>query len=105
VRLARRLASGLDQLGFKVAGGPAGTHLAGIVSVGQLGAGGHDTSDDPHTQGFAQALKRSGVRCSVRQGMVRLSFHLYNRDPDVDHVLDLARDFGSCTSRASGSAR
>ena len=87
----RRLASGLDQLGFEVAGGGSGAQLAGIVSIGRHGAGGHDSSDDPHTQKLAEALKRSGVRLSVRQGMVRLSFHLYNGDHDVDHVLDVAR--------------
>jgi cysteine desulfurase/selenocysteine lyase len=90
-RLARRLASGLDQLGFGVAGDASGTQLAGIVSIGRHGAGGHDSSDDPITQNLAETLKRSGVRLSVRQGMVRLSFHLYNEDGDVDHVLDVAR--------------
>ena len=90
-RLARRLASGLDQLGFKVAGNASGAQLAGIVSIGRHGAGGHDSSDDPHTQKLAEQLKRSGARFSVRQGMVRLSFHLYNDDGDVDHVLDVAR--------------
>ena len=90
-RLARRLASGLDQLGFRVAGGGSGAQLAGIVSIGRHGAGGHDSSDDPYTQKLAERLKRSGVRLSVRQGMVRLSFHLYNGDRDVDHVLDVAR--------------
>lgn len=93
-RLARRLASGLDQLGFNVTGSPGG-QLAGIVSVGRHGAGGHDSSDDPHTQKLAEHLKRSGVRLSVRQGMVRLSFHLYNGDRDVDHVLDVARGVGT----------
>jgi cysteine desulfurase / selenocysteine lyase len=33
------------------------------------------------------------VRLSVRQGMVRLSFHIYNNDDDVDHVLEVARGF------------
>lgn len=93
-RLARRLSSGLDQLGFNVAGSPGG-QLAGIVSVGRHGAGGHDSSDDPHMQKLAEQLKRSGVRLSVRQGMVRLSFHLYNSDRDVDHVLEVARAVGA----------
>jgi cysteine desulfurase/selenocysteine lyase len=88
-RLARRLASGMSQLGFAVAG--QGDELAGIVSIGRHGAGGHDSSDDPATQRLAEALGRSGVRHSVRQGMVRLSFHLYNGDADVDHVLEVAR--------------
>jgi len=90
-RLARRLASGLHQLGFEIAGDPSGVHLAGIVSVGRHGTGGHDSSDDPHTQKLAEDLTRSGVRLSVRQGMVRLSLHLYNDDQDVDHVLAVAR--------------
>ncbi len=88
-RLAGRLASGLAQLGLRVAG--TGGELAGIVCVGRHGAGGHDSSDDPETQRLAQALRASGVRLSVRQGMVRLSFHLYNDDCDVDHVLEVAR--------------
>jgi cysteine desulfurase/selenocysteine lyase len=88
-RLAHRLASGLDQLGFAVAG--QGAELAGIVSIGRHGAGGHDSSDDPATQRLAAALRRSGIRHSVRQGMVRLSFHLYNGDADVDRVLEVAR--------------
>jgi cysteine desulfurase/selenocysteine lyase len=90
-RLARRLASGLAQLGFSVAGGQAGEQLAGIVSIGRHGAGGHDSSNDPDTQRLAERLVRSGVRLSVRQGMVRLSFHLYNSEGDVDHVLEVAR--------------
>lgn len=90
-RMTRRLASGLDQLGFTVAGGGSGQHLAGIVSIGKHGAGGHDSSDDPATQKLSEHLKRSGVRLSVRQGMVRLSFHLYNNEDDVDHVLEIAR--------------
>jgi cysteine desulfurase / selenocysteine lyase len=88
-RLARRLASGLEQLGFPVAG--TGESLASIVSIGRHGAGGHDSSEDPQTQKLAEALKRSGVRLSIRQGMVRLSFHIYNDDNDVDHVLEVAR--------------
>jgi selenocysteine lyase/cysteine desulfurase len=94
-RLTRRLASGFDQLGFSVAGGGPGDQLAGIVSVGRHGAGGHDSSDDPHMQKLAEHLRGSGVRLSVRQGMVRLSFHLYNGDNDVDHVLDVARRLGT----------
>jgi cysteine desulfurase / selenocysteine lyase len=90
-RLARRLASGLDQLGFPVAGGGSGENLANIVSIGRHGAGGHDSSEDAQTQKLADTLKRSGVRLSVRQGMVRLSFHIYNDDSDVDHVLEVAR--------------
>jgi selenocysteine lyase/cysteine desulfurase len=90
-RLARRLSSGLDQLGFAVAGGSSDAQLASIVSIGRHGAGGHDSSDDPQTQKLAEQLKQSGARLSVRQGMVRLSFHLYNDDGDVDHVLDVAR--------------
>jgi len=90
-RLAHRLASSLDQLGFHVAGGGSGAGLAGIVSVGRHGAAGHDSSDDPLIRALWEALKRAGVRASVRQGMVRLSFHLYNDDSDVDRVLEVAR--------------
>ena len=63
--LARRLAGGLDQLGFQVAGGASGAQLAGIVSIGRHGAGGHDSSDDLHTQKLAeaaQAIRRAPLR-------------------------------------------
>jgi len=40
------------------------------------------------TAGADRRLARAGVRASLRAGCVRLSFHLYNDEGDVDRVLD-----------------
>jgi selenocysteine lyase/cysteine desulfurase len=37
------------------------------------------------------ALKRAGIRASVRAGAVRVGFHLYNTDDDLDRLLDVVR--------------
>jgi selenocysteine lyase/cysteine desulfurase len=36
----------------------------------------------------AQRLERAGIRASVRAGAVRVGFHLYNTEDDVDRLLD-----------------
>lgn len=36
----------------------------------------------------ADALQRTGVRASVRAGAVRVGFHLYNTESDLDRLLD-----------------
>ncbi|MEZ5908489.1 MAG: aminotransferase class V-fold PLP-dependent enzyme [Hyphomicrobiaceae bacterium] len=89
--LAHRLASGLLQLGLPVMGGRPGPHLGGIVSVGHLGAGGHDTAEDPAMASLHEALTAAGIRLSVRQGMLRFSMHLFNDTDDIEKVLHVAR--------------
>ena len=49
-----------------------------IVSVGAAG-------------GTAERLAAAGVRCATRAGRVRLSFHLYNTEDDVDRALAALR--------------
>jgi selenocysteine lyase/cysteine desulfurase len=39
----------------------------------------------------ADALAREGIRASVRAGAVRVGFHLYNTDDDLDRLLDALR--------------
>jgi selenocysteine lyase/cysteine desulfurase len=39
----------------------------------------------------AQRLERAGIRASVRAGAVRVGFHLYNTEDDVDRLLDALR--------------
>ncbi len=39
--------------------------------------------------GAAEQLKQAGIRASVRAGAVRVGFHLYNTDDDVDRLLDV----------------
>ena len=88
--LAHGLARGLLDLGLPVAGGEPGPHIGSIVSVGKFGSGGHDTTDDPRIDSLYRHLTEHGVRLSVRQGMLRMAFHLYNTDDDMCRVLELA---------------
>tara|TARA_B100000809_G_scaffold205905_1_gene207835 strand:- start:41 stop:1252 length:1212 start_codon:yes stop_codon:yes gene_type:complete len=88
--LAHGLAQGLLDLGLSVAGGEPGPHIGGIVSVGEFGSGGHDTTDDPRIDSLYSHLTEHGVRLSVRQGMLRMAFHLYNTEDDMCSVLELA---------------
>jgi selenocysteine lyase/cysteine desulfurase len=39
----------------------------------------------------AEELKRAGIRASIRAGAVRVGFHLYNTDDDLDRLLDVLR--------------
>jgi selenocysteine lyase/cysteine desulfurase len=36
----------------------------------------------------SERLQRAGIRAAVRAGAVRVGFHLYNTDNDVDRLLD-----------------
>ena len=40
----------------------------------------------------AEKLARAGIRASVRAGAIRVGFHLYNNDNDLDRLLDALRD-------------
>jgi selenocysteine lyase/cysteine desulfurase len=42
-------------------------------------------------QGAAEKLKRVGIRASVRAGAIRVGFHLYNNDNDLDRLVDALR--------------
>lgn len=39
----------------------------------------------------ADALRRAGIRASIRAGAVRVGFHLYNTEDDLDRLLDALR--------------
>jgi len=91
--LSHRLVAGLLDLGLPVAGGAPGSHLGSIVSVGSFGEGGHDSTDDPETASLYQHLTKNDVTLTIRQGMLRMAFHLYNTENDVDHVIELAQQW------------
>lgn len=97
--LARRLIHGLMALGLPVAGGAAGEHTGSIVCIGRVGAGGHDSSDDPAIAMLSDRLSSGGVAHTIRRGAIRLAFHLYNDAADVERVLDLLR-MGSARAAA-----
>jgi len=87
--LAQALAEGLCSLGLPVCGGETSADRAHMVTVGTPGEGGHDTSSDPRIQGLHDYLSRQGVVLSIRRGVLRFSFHLYNNEADVERILEL----------------
>ncbi|MSP49135.1 MAG: aminotransferase class V-fold PLP-dependent enzyme [Alphaproteobacteria bacterium] len=89
--LAARLAGGLEQLGYPVCRPPEPWARSHIVTIGQLGAGDAYTSNDERLNRFAKALGDAKVKFTVRRGLVRFGFHLYNNEADVDKLLDIAR--------------
>lgn len=104
VSLSHALARGLISLQLPVAGGEPGRHIGPIVCVGRHGAGGHDTTDDPELASLHSALTDAGVRLSVRQGMLRFSFHLFNTATDVERVLDIVRGWQVKTARLANAS-
>jgi selenocysteine lyase/cysteine desulfurase len=50
--------------------------------------------------GAAERLQKAGIACSVRGGSVRLSFHLYNDETDVELAASALRPIGFVDSRA-----
>jgi selenocysteine lyase/cysteine desulfurase len=77
--LTDRLVSGLHELGYRVITPLDPAHRSGIVTFA-------------HGQRSAQAifdvLRAAQIVCSVREGGVRMSPHLYNTVDEIDTVLD-----------------
>jgi cysteine desulfurase/selenocysteine lyase len=90
--MAARLAEGLLELGLPVVGGAPGPHLAHIVSSGKLGSGRHYTADDPEVNALHAHLVEQGVVFSLRSGVLRFSFGVYNDETDVERVLEAVRE-------------
>ena len=89
--LAARLADGLIDMGMPVVGGRPGVHLAHIVSSGHLGSGRHYSADDPEVNALHRHLVDEGIVFSLRSGVLRFSFGLYNDASDVERVLSSVR--------------
>jgi cysteine desulfurase/selenocysteine lyase len=93
VSLAHRLAGGLLALGLPVCGGAPGPHLAGLVAVGEIGAGQHDGTDNPAMQSLHDYLMANNVQLTIRRGILRFSLHMFNNEEDIDRVLELAAEW------------
>jgi len=91
--LAAQLAEGLLELGMPVVGGAPGPHLAHIVSSGKLGGGRHYTADDPEVNELHRHLVDAGIVFSLRSGVLRFSFGLYNDESDVERVLSVVKSW------------
>ncbi len=89
--LSIRMAEGFLEMGLPVCGGAPGPHLGNIVALGKSGGGRHYTADDPAMNTLHDLLTREGVHLSIRNGVLRFSFHAYNNAEDVDRILEIAR--------------
>lgn len=90
--LSRELGSGLRDLGLPVCAGASDDGLAGIVTVGIYGSGGDKASSDEKMNRLYAHLKANQVVLSMRRGVLRFSFHVYNNRDDVQRALQLARE-------------
>lgn len=90
--LAGSLRSGMADLGLEIPSRASGSAASHIVTVGQLGAGGHGTAADPLLARISEHLTRNQVVHTIRRGMLRFAFHLFNSDDDVERVLGLTRE-------------
>lgn len=89
--LAAELAQGMIESGMPVVGGEPGEHLAHIVSSGRLGGGRHYSADDPEVNDLHRRLVDAGIVLSLRSGVLRFSFGVYNDRSDVERVLDTVK--------------
>ncbi|OBP75111.1 cysteine desulfurase [Mesorhizobium loti] len=91
--VARRLVSGLLDLGLPVCGGAPGDHTGSIIALGELAALAGSRDADNRIHSLHEHLSNNKVIVSVRRGMLRFSLHLYNTADDADQVVSLAKDW------------
>ncbi len=91
VELAGLLATGLAALGLPVTVPPDGTRRSHIVTIGTLGAGDTETTNDPRLDRMARALVEGGVRFTIRKGLLRFGLHYYNDETDIERVLEIVK--------------
>jgi cysteine desulfurase/selenocysteine lyase len=88
--LADRLRQGLAKLGLPVTRPPNASLASHIVTVGRLGDGGHEFANDPQLAAISARLAQAGIAHTIRRGMLRFAFHVFNSERDVDAVLEVA---------------
>jgi cysteine desulfurase/selenocysteine lyase len=91
--LAHELSQGLIDLGLPVCGGKPGRHIVHTVTVGDFGSGSDKYTSNETINGLYRHLTANRVKLSMRRGVMRFSFHVYNHRDDVAQVLSLSRDF------------
>jgi cysteine desulfurase / selenocysteine lyase len=89
--LAEELRVGLEGLGLPVLRPSTPRALAHLVTVGARGSGDAYATQDPTLNAIAKALTEARVRYSIRRGLLRFGFHMYNDRSDVATVLAIAR--------------
>ncbi len=89
--LADALRDGLRDAGLKVATAEDPARRSHLVMIGEMGSGDTYTTGDPHLNRIAEALTEGHVNFTIRRGMLRFGFHLYNDMTDVSRVLEIVR--------------
>lgn len=89
--LAEELRRGLESLGLPVQRPSLPHALSHLVTVGERGAGDAYSTRDPRLAAFSAALTEARIRFSIRRGLVRFGFHMYNNTEDVERVIGIAR--------------
>lgn len=89
--LAEKLRRGLEDLGLPVRRPAVARASSHLVTVGERGAGDAYATRDPVLNAIASALTDARVRFSIRRGLLRFGFHMYNNDADVQKVIEIAR--------------
>jgi cysteine desulfurase/selenocysteine lyase len=103
LQLSRRLAHGLLGLGLPVHGGEPGPNLAHIVCVGDVLSEQHDSTSHASLQDLHAYLASNRVKLSIRRGILRFSFHIYNDESDVERTLGLVKTWRD--SRSTDKSR
>ncbi|RWA75882.1 MAG: aminotransferase class V-fold PLP-dependent enzyme [Mesorhizobium sp.] len=91
--LAKRLVSGLLQVGMPVCGGAPGRHTGSIVALGDMATLSGAREVAPYIQSLQSYLAENKVFSSTRRGLLRFSLHLYNTEDEVDQVVDLVKNW------------
>jgi cysteine desulfurase/selenocysteine lyase len=87
--LSNRFATELHGLGLPLLARQPGAHVSQVVLVGGI----ESKYDRAALESLYAHLQNNRVRLSLRRGRLRFSFHFYNDDDEVTHVLSLIRDW------------
>ena len=82
----------MQELGLEIPVRAVGREASHIVTVGRLGEGGHGVANNAVLARVSEHLAKHNVRHTIRRGMLRFAFHLFNSDDDVETVLGLTRE-------------
>ncbi len=83
--LSSTLINGLVNLDIPVSGG-RGVEVGNIVTAGLMSASNGSTSGNRY-EAIMRTLTKAGITISSRRGLLRFSFHIYNTQDDIEHVL------------------
>lgn len=82
LRVATRLADGLEAIGFRVGTRPVRSPIVGAIPP---------DVEKTSILFLHRRLEEQGIVCAPREGLLRFSPHFYNDDAEVDQVLDALR--------------